>query len=261
MIARLLALLAVALATLSALPAQALAPVYGYRVVRSYPHDPNAFTQGLFFHNGQLYESTGLEGRSGIRRVDLQSGRSLQQQALDSRYFGEGSVAVGDQLYQLTWRSQIGFIYDIRTFRAVGSFRYAGEGWGLTHDGRRIIMSDGTPQLRFLQPGTMRELGRITVTDDGRPIAALNELEFVQGEVYANVWQTDLIARIDPASGRVTGWINLAGLLSPADRARSRPDVLNGIAWDPRGRRLFVTGKQWPRLYEIQLVPPRTARR
>lgn len=252
--ARLSAFFACAVALLWAAAAQALAPVYGYQVVRSYPHDPSAFTQGLFFSGGSLFETTGLEGRSGIRRVELRTGRVLQQQALDARYFGEGATAIGGRLYQLTWRSQTAFVYDLRTFRQTGSFRYPGEGWGLTTDGRRLIMSDGTAQLRFLDPRTFAETGRVTVNDGGRPIVSLNELEFVNGEVFANVWQTDLVARIDPATGRVTGWINLAGLLTPAER--SRTDVLNGIAWDARTRRLYVTGKLWPRLYEIRLVAP-----
>lgn len=258
MTARLPALLAFVFAVLWGAAAQALAPVYGYQVVRSYPHDTSAFTQGLFFSGGALYETTGLEGRSGIRRVDLRTGRVLQQQALDARYFGEGATALGGRLYQLTWRSQIGFVYDLRTFRQIGSFRYTGEGWGLTTDGRRLIMSDGTAQLRFLNPTTLTETGRVTVNDGGRPIAGLNELEFVNGEVFANVWQTDLIARIDPATGRVTGWINLAGLLTPAERRGT--DVLNGIAWDPSSRRLFVTGKLWPRMFEIRIVAPATRR-
>lgn len=255
MIARVLPLVLLALAAFAgAVPASAQTPVWGYRVVRSYPHDPGSFTEGLFFHNGQLFESTGLEGHSWVRRVDLATGRGLQQANLPPQYFGEGSIVWGNRLIQLTWRSQIGFIYDLRTFRPTATFGYRGEGWALTHDGRRIIMSDGTSQLRFLDPVTLRETGRLQVTDGGRPVAQLNELEWVNGEILANIWQTDRIARINPRSGAVTGWIDLTGLLRPEDRAGRQVDVLNGIAWD--GRRLFVTGKLWPRLYQIELVAP-----
>ena len=255
MIARLLLALTAMLAALAgSLPASALTPTWGYRVVRSYPHDPAAFTEGLFFHNGQLFESAGLEGHSWVRRVDLATGRALQQATLPPQYFGEGSLVWGNRLIQLTWRSQIGFVFDLRTFRPISTFGYRGEGWALTTDGRRIIMSDGTPDLRFLDPVTLQETGRLRVTDEGRPVARLNELEWVNGEIFANIWETDRIARINPRTGQVTGWIDLTGLLPPEQRAGRQVDVLNGIAWD--GRRLFVTGKLWPRLYQIELTPP-----
>ena len=231
------------------------APVYGFRVVRSFPHDRGAFTEGLFFRNGQLYESTGLNGRSSIRRVELETGRVLQQRDIAAAYFGEGIVADGDRLVELTWRSQTGFTYDLKTFKPLGAFHYPGEGWALTSDGRRLIMSDGTAQLRFLDPATLKETGRLPVTDAGEPVTNLNELEWVRGEIWANIWTTDRIARIDPASGRVVGWIDLRGLLPAADR-QGGEDVLNGIAYDRAGDRVFVTGKQWPRVFQIALTPP-----
>ena len=228
-------------------------PTFGYQVVRSYPHDRVAFTQGLIYRDGVLYEGTGLNGRSGIRKVKLETGEVLQMQPLDSRHFGEGITDWKGMLIQLTWRSEVAFVYDIATFKQIKSFPYTGEGWGLTHDGTRLIMSDGTPQLRFLDPATFKETGRMTVRDADGPVAELNELEFIKGEIFANVWQTDRIARISLKDGRVTGWIDLSGLLPASDRA---PDaVLNGIAHDPATDRLFVTGKLWPRLFEITLVP------
>ena len=233
-------------------------PVYGFHVAATYPHDVQAFTEGLFFHDGELYESTGYEGRSSIRRVELATGRVLQSRALDPKYFGEGIVAWKDRLIELTWRSNIGFVYDLKTFAPIGEFHYPGEGWALTTDGRRLIMSDGSADLRFLDPATLKETGRLRVTDHGRPVAMLNELEWVKGEILANIWQTDRIARIDPHTGRVTGWIDLASLLgAPHGEGRQgEPDVLNGIAYDAAGDRLFVTGKNWPKLFQITLTPP-----
>ena len=228
--------------------------LYGYRVVRTLPHDPGAFTQGLQYQDGYLLESTGLVGRSGIRKVKLETGAVLLKRDLGPPYFGEGMVSWGDKLVQLTWQHQVGFIYDAKTFAPRGQFKYRGEGWSLTKDDRRIIMSDGTDEIRFLNPNTLAETGRIKVTFRGQPLRNLNELEWVKGEIYANVWQTDMIVRINPTTGVVVGRINLAGLLSNADRQSSSPDVLNGIAYDAKGDRLFVTGKQWPKLYEIKLV-------
>ncbi len=242
----------------AAAPARAAVPEYGYRVVKSFPHDRGAFTEGLFYLDGYLYESTGLEGHSAIRKERLESGQVLQERPIDPQYFGEGIVAWKGRLIELTWQSHIGFVYDLASFRPTGAFHYAGEGWALTRDGRRIIMSDGTPQLRFLDPVTLKETGRVTVTDEGQPVQNLNELEWVKGEIYANIWQTDRIVRIDPATGRVVGHIDLSGLLSPSDVTPGQTDVLNGIAYDPKGRRLFVTGKNWPKLFQIVLVrnPP-----
>jgi len=233
----------------------AATPVYGYQVVRTYPHDPNAFTEGLFLRDGFLYESTGLEGASSIRKIVLETGSVENERSISSQFFGEGIIDWKDRLIQLTWKNQLGFVYGIDDFETKGDFSYPGEGWALTRDDRRIIMSDGTSRLRFLDPETLKETGGITVTDEGRPVDQLNELEWVKGEILANVWQTDRIARIDPATGKVTGWIDLAGLLPAADRARA--DVLNGIAYDAKTDRLIVTGKLWPRLYEIRLTAPK----
>lgn len=235
-------------------PADASSINYTYEILNRYPHDPAAFTQGLIILDGVLYEGTGLYGRSSIRRVDLESGQVLQQRDLPDIYFGEGIVAWDGKLYQLTWQSQIGFIYDLTSFEMIGEFRYPGEGWGLTHDGEQLIMSDGSHVLRFWDPETLAENGRLPVYDENGPVVRLNELEYVNGEIWANVWQTNRIARIDPHTGRVTGWIDLTGLL---DRTNlSQPvDVLNGIAYDPIADRLFVTGKLWPELFEIRIKP------
>jgi glutamine cyclotransferase len=230
-------------------------PVYGYKVVKSYPHDRGAYTQGLVYHEGMLYESTGLNGRSSLRKVRLDTGEVLQIRPIDPKYFGEGLVLWNGDLVQLTWEHGVGFVYDMKTFEPKRTFSYTGEGWGLTHDGTRLIMSDGseTGTLRFLDPKTLRETGRLVVRDEqNRPVDELNELEFVKGEIFANIYQTDRIARISPKTGRVTGWIDLRGLLDPRDAAGA--EVLNGIAYDAAGDRLFVTGKLWPKLYEIQLV-------
>jgi glutamine cyclotransferase len=229
-------------------------PVYGYEVVHAYPHDPAAFTQGLAFIDGTLYEGTGLFGESSLREVDLETGSVLRASSLPGQFFGEGISAYGDRLVQLTWRSQIGFVYDRKSFGLIHQFTYPSEGWGLTHDGRRLILSDGTATLRFLDPRSYEVRGSIEVRDGQNPVALLNELEYVEGEVYANVWQSDRIARISPTTGRVLGWIDLAGLLNPNDLQRPA-DVLNGIAYDAAQGRLFVTGKWWPRLFEIKLVP------
>ncbi len=234
------------------------APVYGYRIVRTFPHDPEAFTQGLIFRDGVFYEGTGLNGRSSLRKVTVETGNVLQIKTTPSEYFGEGITDWKGSLVQLTWRSEIGFVYDLSSFERTKTFQYTGEGWGLTHDGSRLIMSDGSAALRSLDPATFKETGRITVRDGGSPVENLNELEYVKGEIYANVWQTDRIARINPKSGRVTGWIDLSGLLTPAERAGT--DVLNGIAYDAARDRLFVTGKLWPKVFEITLVPPSASR-
>jgi glutamine cyclotransferase len=229
------------------------APTARYQVVHVYPHDPLAFTQGLVFLDGVLYEGTGLNGRSTVRKVKLENGEVLQVQKVADEYFGEGITVWRDRVFELTWRSGIGFIYDRASLARVGTFALQGEGWGLTQDGTRLIMSDGTAFLRFLNPATQRETGRVQVRDGAMPVEHLNELEFVKGEVLANVWQTDRVARIDPRTGRVTGWIDFAGLLSPADAARGA-DVLNGIAYDASTDRLFVTGKLWPKLFEVKIL-------
>jgi len=228
-------------------------PVYTYKIVNVYPHDRDAFTQGLVYVDGVLYEGTGLYGRSSLRIVDLETGEPVKLQKLPIDFFGEGITVMGDKLYQLTWKSRLGFVYDRETFDLLKQFTYRSEGWGITHDGERLIVSDGSALLYFWDPETLEELGRVTVRDDKGPVMRLNELEYVNGEVFANVWQTNRIARIDPKTGRVVGWIKLGGLLTKEDM--SRPvDVLNGIAYDAEGDRLFVTGKLWPKLFEIELV-------
>ncbi len=250
----LLAALGVAPAVIAG-PSAGAAPVASYRVIRAYPHDPDAFTQGLVYDNGVLYEGTGLQGRSSLRRVELETGTVLQKISLDSRYFGEGIALFGERIYQLTWKSHTCFVYDKTTFTLLSTFSYAGEGWGLTSDGQHLIMSDGTSTLAFRDPDTFAILRQIAVTDNGTPITRLNELEYIEGEIWANVWQTDRIARIDPRTGDVIGWIDLTGLLSRADQAGRTVDVLNGIAYDATEGRIFVTGKLWPVLYQVVPVP------
>lgn len=235
------------------------APVYGFRVVHTYPHDPNAFTEGLFYKDGFLYESTGLKGRSSIRKVKLETGEVVQKRDISSAYFGEGIVFWKNRLIELTWRSQIGFIYDLATFTPKGSFHYPGEGWALTRDAHRLIMSDGTSDLRFLDPDSLKVTGRVQVSDDGAPVLNINEVEQVNGRIYANIWQTSRIACIDPKSGQVLSWIDLSPLV--AANQNGNPDaVLNGIAYDSKTDRVFVTGKLWPSVYEIKIVQPDDAK-
>ena len=247
-------LLAFALLAGSAAAHAAAIPVYGYQVVRAYPHDTGAYTEGLFYKDGYLYESTGQVGQSTVRKVALETGDVVQRHRLPKQYFGEGIVAWKDRLVQLTWQSGTGFVYDLASFTPQRSFSYEGEGWALTRDDTHLYMSDGTPVLRVLDPETLQVVRRITVTADGAPVTHLNELEWVDGEIYANVWLTDRIARIDPASGHVVGWIDLAGLFDINQLPNPGDDVLNGIAWDAEHKRLFVTGKCWPQLFEIKLV-------
>ena len=229
------------------------APVERYRVVHAYPHDSSAFTQGLVMVDGMLYEGTGLNGRSSVRAVDLATGRVLQSVKVPSRYFGEGLTDWGGDLIELTWLAHRGFVYDRFSMRLVRTFQYKGEGWGLTHDNKNLIMSDGTPVLRFLDPVTFKVVRTLAVSDGGKPVKELNELEYIHGEIYANVWQTNRIARISPVTGEVIEWIDLSGLLR--DEPRDGNAVLNGIAYDQKSDRLFVTGKLWPKLFEIKLVP------
>ena len=228
-------------------------PVYGYRIVHVYPHDRTAFTQGLEYRGGFLYEGTGLNGQSTLRKVELASGKVLKSVPLDSKYFGEGITVLDRRVIELTWQSHRGFVYDRDTFQTIRSFDYPGEGWGLANDGRQIFMSDGSAEIRCRDPSTLEETRRFTVHDGQTPVRFLNELEYVAGEIFANVWLTDRIARISPMDGQVTGWIDLSGLLSASDLAAGA-NVLNGIAYDSLSDRLFVTGKLWPRLFEIQLV-------
>ncbi len=231
------------------------AQVCGFRVVNVYPHDAKAFTQGLFFDGGFLYEGTGLKEASSLRKVDLATGAVVKTRSLEGKYFGEGITICGDNIIQLTWQSNTGFVYDKNTFDLLRTFQYPGEGWGITYDGSRLIMSDGTSRLRFRDPVTFSETGGVNVRANGKPVENINELEYVRGEIYANIWKSDYIARIDPRTGDVTGWLDLTGLLKPEDRGLLT-DVLNGIAYDPAGNRLFVTGKMWPKIFEIEIVPP-----
>ena len=230
-------------------------PVFTYKVVDAYPHDPAAFTEGLVLDNETLYEGTGLYGQSTLRRVDLTTGQVQQSLALAPEYFGEGVTTWQNQIIELTWKAHVGFVYDKTSFKLLKQFNYPTEGWGLTHDDKYLIVSDGTAILHFLNPDTFQEVKQLEVRDDHGPVLNLNELEYVCGEIFANVWQTDRIARISPESGQVIGWIDLTGLLGPQDRAQP-VDVLNGIAYDAAHDRLVVTGKLWPKLFQITLVPP-----
>ena len=236
------------------LPCPAQTHEYTYKVVNTYPHDRSAFTQGLEFHNGFLYEGTGLNGKSTLRKVQIETGQVLQKIDLSAEYFGEGITLVGGEIVQVTYQTQIGFVYGLSDFKLRRKFSYKGEGWGLTNNGREIFFSDGTAEIRVLDFKTLSEKRRIKVHDGSRAVDQLNELEWVEGEIYANIWGTDRIARISPRTGVVTGWIDLSGILSPMYRTKA-VDVLNGIAYDAARKRLFVTGKLWPMLYEIQLIP------
>ena len=227
-------------------------PTYAFDIVATYPHDPGAFTEGLFIHDGRLFESTGEVGKSSIREVDLATGRVLRKRDLLPPYFGEGSVIFGDLLYELTWTSGKAFLFDWKTFEPKGEFTYEGEGWALTTDGSSLIMSDGTPVIQWRDPKTFVAKKSISVSDHGTAVKGLNELEWIKGELWANVWQSDRVARIDPSTGNVVGWIDLSGILSAMDRTGSE-DVLNGIAYDAAKDRYFVTGKYWSKLFEIKL--------
>ena len=226
-----------------------------YRIVHAYPHDQQAFTQGLIYVDSHLYESTGIKGRSSLREEDLETGRIQRMQVVSDQYFAEGLTDWKNTLIQLTWQTHVAFVYDRATFRLLRTFHYDGEGWGLTHDAKSLILSDGTATIRFFDPETFHETRRITVKDNGKPVKELNELEYIHGEIYANVWFTDRIARISPATGRVTGWIDLKGLM-PRSQLSYDGAVLNGIAYDAEHDRLFVTGKEWPTIFQIKLIPP-----
>ena len=229
------------------------APTYTHRVIASHPHDPEAFTQGLLFAGGKLYESTGGYGQSTLRIVDLASGRVLRERRLPHNRFGEGLALSGGRLHQLTWKAGVGFIHEAPNLAQVGEFRYDGEGWGLAANAGSLVMSDGSAQLRFLDPATLTEVRRLQVRDGTEPVTGLNELEYVEDDLYANVWPSDRIAIINPSNGQVRGWLDLAGLLPLVFRT-PRTDVLNGIAYDATGKRLFVTGKLWPRLFQIEVT-------
>ena len=242
----------VVVALLIAAAAWAATPEYACRVVHTYPHDPEAFTEGLEFRGGFLYESTGLEGRSTLSKIKLETGQVLQRIELDPSIFGEGITVMNERITQLTYRTEIGYLYDQTTMRRMRTFHYRGEGWSLTNNGKEIYMDDGSSQIRVWDPVTLEEKRRITVRDGGRPVERLNELEWIRGELWANIWQTTRIARIAPADGRVVGWIDCPGLLTPQEA--EGVDVMNGIAYDSFGDRIFLTGKLWPKLFEVKIV-------
>lgn len=234
--------------------APGLVQISTYQIVNTFSHNPENFTEGLVYENGFIYEGTGRYGTSSLQQVDLETGNALKFLPLSAQYFGEGITIHEDKIFQLTWESHLGFVYDKESFSLIGNFNFSTEGWGLTNDGKNLILSDGTSTLHLLDPETFTETGTILVMDNNGLIENLNELEFIRGEIYANVWPTEKIVRIDPHTGQVTGWIDLGGILSP--EAATRPvDALNGIAYDAENDRLFVTGKYWPNLFEIKLVP------
>jgi glutamine cyclotransferase len=227
------------------------APVQSYKVVATFPHDTSSFTQGLVFADGQFYESTGLEGESSLRRVEIATGKTLQRLDVPKQYFAEGLALVGDELLQLTWKHQVAFVYDRTTFKQKRTFPYKGEGWGIAYDGAsQLVMSHGTDSLTFLDPKTFATQKTLRVQDAGQPVSSLNELEWIEGEIWANVWMTDRIARISPKTGEVNSWIDLSALY-PLSQRMPPADVLNGIAYDRATRRIYITGKKWPRLYQI----------
>jgi glutamine cyclotransferase len=236
----------------TAAPVNGPAPKYGYQIVNIWPHDSNAFTQGLILMDGKLLESTGQEGFSSLRRVELESGKVVKKVDVPEPYFAEGITQLNGKIYQLTWQHNLGFIYDAQTFDRVGQFPYQGEGWGLTTDGQSLILSDGTSNIRFIDPASFRVTRIISVTDQSHPVRELNELEYVNGEIYANVWHDDRIATIDPQSGRVNSWIDLTGLM-PEGELQDPEAVLNGIAYDQANDKLIVTGKLWPRVFQIKV--------
>jgi glutaminyl-peptide cyclotransferase len=228
-------------------------PVYTYQVVNTLPHDEEAYTQGLVFHDGQLFESTGLRGESSLRRVELKTGKVKKKVEVAREYFAEGLTIFRDKIFQLTWQSKKGFVYDLKKFKQEGEFSYEGEGWGLTNDGHSLIMSDGTNRIRFLDPASFQVQRTISVFDQGQPLTQLNELEYINGEIYANLWKTDRIVRIDPTTGKINAWVDMTGLHHKGGEGAVE-NCLNGIAYDAEHDRLFVTGKRWPSLYEIRLV-------
>ncbi len=228
-------------------------PVYTYEVVNAWPHDARAFTQGLAFHQGWLYESTGHYGQSSLRKVELRSGKPAKKFELASQYFAEGMTIFQGRIYQLTWVERKGFIYDLKSLKPDGEFNIDGEGWGLTNDGQSLIMSDGTHQIRFLDPLNFKVQRTINVCENGSPLMEINELEYIKGEIYANLWKSNRIVRIDPQTGRILAWVDLTNLLPPEERIHPEEDVLNGIAYDEKEDRLFVTGKRWPKIFEIRL--------
>ena len=248
-------LLPLLLLLLPSAPAQTPTPIYGYKVVATFPHATSSYTEGFFYLNGHFYEGTGLKGHSQILVTDPATGRVLQHLDLAPQYFGEGIVNWGPNLYEWTWQAHVGFVYDRATLRPLATFHYTGEGWGMTRDATNLITDDGTAIIRFRDPKDFHVVRSITVTDQGTPVTELNELEYIKGEIYANVWHTNRIARISPRDGHVLAWIDLTGLLPDVMHLDSEA-VLNGIAYDPQHDRLFVTGKEWPTIFQITLIPP-----
>lgn len=228
-------------------------PVYSYQVINTWPHDAEAYTQGLVFHDGLLFESTGLRGASSLRRVELKTGKVKKKLEVAHEYFAEGMTIFQNKIFQLTWQAQKGFVYDLKKFKQEGEFAYEGEGWGLTHDDHSLILSDGTNRIRFLDPSSFQVQRTISVYDNGQPLTDINELEYIKGEIYANIWRTDRIVRIDPNTGKINAWIDMTGLHHQGPEENTE-NCLNGIAYDAEGDRLFVTGKRWPQLFEIRLV-------
>ncbi len=248
-----LSLMLLAMAQSAAPSTPATVPVCGYEIMREYPHDSSSFTQGLFYHEGHLYEGTGQYGQSRVARLDLATGKALAQRALPADQFGEGIVRWKDQIISITWQNGIGHRWRLSDLKPLGNFRYEGEGWGLAADQSHIILSDGSDTLKFFDPATMRVAKTVKVRLQGRPLRQINELEMIDGELWANIWMTDYIVRIDPASGTVRSLVDMRGLSAQAG-ASGADSVLNGIAWDAKGKRLFVTGKNWPKLYEIRMT-------
>ncbi|HEY0379231.1 MAG TPA: glutaminyl-peptide cyclotransferase [Pyrinomonadaceae bacterium] len=234
-------------------PAADSPPVYTYQVVNTWPHDEAAYTQGLVFHDGELFESTGLRGQSSLRRVELKTGKVKKKVEVAREYFAEGMTIFRDRIFQLTWQSKKGFVYDLKKFKQEGEFAYEGEGWGLTHDGHSLILSDGTNRIRFLDPASFQVQRTISVFDQGQPLTELNELEYINGEIYANIWKSDRIVRIDPTTGKINAWVDMTGLHHQGNDATNE-NCLNGIAYDAEHDRLYVTGKRWPSLFEIKLM-------
>ncbi len=254
-----LRLLTTGLLLAATLPCSAATPVLGYKVVAEYPHSTESYTEGFFYRDGLFYEGTGIEGHSALLVIQPETGKPVQKRDLPPQYFGEGIIDWGPNLYQWTWKSQICFVYDRFSLRPIKQFSYTGEGWGMTRTTKELITSDGTATLRFRDPNTFKETRHILVKDGTLTIDQLNELEFIKGEIYANVWHSNRIARINPENGHVVAWIDLTGLL-PTDQMVNEESVLNGIAYDPQRDRLFVTGKQWPKIFEIKTVPTTTRR-
>jgi glutamine cyclotransferase len=229
------------------------APIAAITIINIFPHDPESFTQGLVYHQGYLYESAGLYGKSALKKMDIQSGKAIKIVKLGTKYFAEGMAILDNKIYQLTWQNQTGFIYDLMSFRAMGEFSYSGEGWGLTSDGKSLILSNGTEFISYLNPKTYKVIRKIKVQDGDVPVNNLNELEYIRGEIWANVFMEEVIVRISPQTGKVLGWIDLSQLNALLPRSETR-DVLNGIAYDAEGDRIFITGKFWPKLFEIKII-------